>query len=89
MLRVVYIMGIVLVLLFLVLVTAIVWKGIRKSEPKPGAPPAIVNLNLPPGTKFQSTVLDGDRLAVNTGSEVIVIDIRKNAVISHVMASPQ
>ena len=25
--------------------------------------------------------LDGDRLAINTGTEIIIVDIRKNAVI--------
>ncbi len=35
MLRVVYIMGIILVLLFLTLIGGIIWKATRKAEPKP------------------------------------------------------
>jgi hypothetical protein len=34
-------------------------------------------------------LLDGDRLAVNTGSEVFVIDIRKNVILARVRAAAQ
>ena len=83
MLRVVYIMGIVLVLLFMVLVGAIVWKATHKAEVKL-PPPAEIGLGLAAGTSVQSMALDGDRLAINTGSEIIIVDIRKNTVISRI-----
>ena len=83
MLRVVYIMGIVLVLLFMVLVGAIIWKATHKAEVK-AVPPAQIDLGLPAGTAVQSMALDGDRLAINTGAEIIIVDVRKNEVISRI-----
>ncbi len=88
MLRVVYIMGIILVLLFLTLVGAIIWKAARKPAVPPVLPPSALSLGLPPGTDLREAQLDGDRLAINTGREVIVIDLRKNAIISRISASP-
>ncbi len=82
-LRAVYIMGIVLVLLFLGLAGGIIWKSTRKAGPRTEAP-QLLDLALPGGTQVQSMVLDGDRLAVNAGTEIIVVDIRKNAVISRI-----
>ncbi|MFM8746847.1 MAG: hypothetical protein ACKOED_09305 [Aestuariivirga sp.] len=88
MLRVVYIMGIILVLLFLALVGAIIWKATRPAEPKPVAAPATLDLGLPPGTAVQSTVIDGDRLVITAGREVIVIDVRKNQILSRIVTGP-
>jgi hypothetical protein len=87
-LRVVYIMGIILVLLFLTLVGGIIWKSARKSDPKPILQPAELNLGLPQGADIRAAEIDGDRLVLNTGREVIVIDLRKNAIISRVSAGP-
>ena len=87
-LRVVYIMGVVLVLLFLMLVGGIIWKSTRKAEPKPDVPPATLSLGLPQGAEIREAQLDGDRLVLNTGSEVIVIDLRKNAIVSRLSANP-
>ncbi|WP_373506231.1 hypothetical protein [Aestuariivirga sp.] len=83
-LRVVYIMGIVLVLLFLTLVGGIIWKSTRKADPKAVAPPAALNLGLASGTAVQPAQIDGDRLVITTSTEIIVVDIRKNAVISRI-----
>jgi hypothetical protein len=87
-LRVVYIMGIILVLLFLTLVGGTIWKSARKADPKPIVPPAELGLGLPQGTDIRSAEINGDRLVINTGREVIVIDVRKNAIISRIAASP-
>ena len=88
-LRVVYIMGIILVLLFLTLVGGIIWKSSRKADPKvaPLRPPRL-GLNLPQGSDIRSAEIDGDRLVLNTGREVIVIDLRKNAIVSRISAGP-
>ena len=32
--------------------------------------------------------LDGDRLVINTGREVIVVDLRKNTIIARISADP-
>jgi hypothetical protein len=87
-LRVVYIMGIILVLLFLTLIGGIIWKSTRKAEPKAAPPPAILGLNLPQDSDIRSAEVDGDRLVLNTGREVIVIDLRKNAIVSRISAGP-
>lgn len=81
-------MGIILVLLFLTLVGGIIWKSARKAEPKPITPPAALSLDLPLTSDIRSAEIDGDRLVLNTGREVIVIDIRKNAVVSRISAGP-
>jgi hypothetical protein len=87
-LRVVYTMGVILVLLFLTLVGGIIWKSSRKAEPNPAAPPAALLLNLAPGSEIRTTELYGDRLVLNTGREVIVLDLRKNAVVSRISTGP-
>jgi hypothetical protein len=87
-LRVVYIMGIILVLLFLTLVVGIIWKSARKADPKPIIPAAELSLGLPLGADIRSAEIDGDRLVLNTGREVIVIDVRKNTIISRIAAGP-
>ena len=87
-LRVVYIMGIVLVLLFLTLITAIIWKANHKPAPQPAPAVVPLALGLPADTEIRGSSLDGDRLVINTGREVIIVDIRKNVVISRVQAGP-
>ena len=84
MLRVVYIMGIVLVLLFVAFIAAIIWKATHKADPKAAAPPATLSLGLPSGTVVQPVQIDGDRLVITTGTEIIVVDLRKNAVVSRI-----
>lgn len=81
-LRVVYSMGVVLVLLFLLLVGGIVWKLTRPAAPPVAERVPGLGLDLPAGTLVQSMVLDGDRLAINIGTEIIVIDIRKNRILT-------
>ena len=88
-LRVVYIMGIILVLLFLLLVGGIIWKASNRAAPVAPAAPPVTALGLPEGTAIQSMLLDGDRLAISTGTEVIVIDIRKNVILSRVKTGAQ
>jgi hypothetical protein len=87
-LRVVYTMGIILVLLFLLLIGAIIFKSSRKADPSVAVPPAALNLGLQQGSDIRSAAIDGDRLVVNTGREVIVVDIKKNLIISRVTAGP-
>ena len=87
-LRVVIIMGVVLLLLFVALVGGIIWKSARKAEPMADAPPPQISLGLPQDAEIRSTALDGDRLVINTGREVVIVDIRKNAIVSRVSVSP-
>ena len=79
----VYIMGGLLVLMLLGLIGGIVWKVTHHKE----APPPetkVLDLGLAPGTQVQHLVLDGDRMAIDTGSEILVIDMRQNAIISRI-----
>ncbi len=79
----VYIMGGLLVLMLVGLIGGIIWKVTHRTE----APPVetkLFELGLSAGTQIQAMELDGDRLAVNTGREIIVIDIKKNAVLSRI-----
>lgn len=87
-LRLVYIMGIVFVLLLVVLIVGIIWKANHKPAPKPEPPPQTLNLGLPAGADIRAAALEGDRLVINTGREVIVVDVKKNAIISRVAAGP-
>lgn len=83
-LRVVYIMGIILVLLFLLLIGGIIWKAAHRAPPAVGVAAPVTDLGLAPGTTVQSMQLDGDRLAINTGTEIIIVDFRKNVIISRI-----
>ena len=88
MLRVVYIMGVILVLLFLALIAAIIWKANRKPAPAPVPQVQSLVLGLPQGADIIATSLDGDRLVITTAREVIVVDLRKNAILSRIAAGP-
>jgi hypothetical protein len=87
-LRLVYIMGVVLVLLFLILIAGIIWKANHKTPPRPEAPPQAVNLGLPADVDIRAAALDGDRLVITTARQVIVVDVRKNTIISRISAGP-
>jgi hypothetical protein len=84
----VYIMGGLLVLMLLVLLGGIAWKIANRGE----GPPAEVkelSLNLPAGAAIGGMTLNGDRLAVNTGTEIIVVDVRKGQVLTRIrLAAP-
>ena len=80
----VYIMGGLLVLMLVGLIGGIVWKVTHRAETPPPVT-QLLNLGLAAGTQVQEMRLDGDRLAVKTATEIIVIDIRKNQVMSRIL----
>ncbi len=84
----VYIMGGLLVLMLVGLIGGIIWKITHRAETPPPVT-QLLNLGLATGTQIQAMELAGDRLALNTGKEIIVIDIRKNAVISRISITPE
>ncbi len=88
-LRVVYIMGVILVLLFLLLVGGIIWKATRPPAPKLAPEAALIDAGIPQGAAVKSMALDGDRLAIQTDSEIIVIDLRKREVQSRIPTNPK
>lgn len=77
----VYIMGGLLVLMLIALIAGIAWK-IKTRASAPPAETRLIDLGLPEGAAVSQMVLDGDRLAINTGTEIIVVDIRKGNVLS-------
>ncbi len=79
----VYIMGGLLVLMLVGLIGGIIWKVTHRGETPP-VETKLLDLGLAAGAQVQAMELDGDRLAINTGGEIIVVDIRKNAVISRI-----
>jgi hypothetical protein len=81
-LRLVYIMGIVLVLLFLGFIAAVIWKA--KSPKKPVltvTPEMELPLN---GAKVVSSTLQGGQLLITTESEMIVVDVARKTVLLRV-----
>ena len=85
-LRVVYVVGLLLVLLFLALIGGIIWKA---TQPKP-VPPAVEqvqDLKLDPAS-IRHIALNGDRLAVTTDREVVVIDLRSKSVLLRLPQKP-
>ena len=82
-LKLVYIMGVVLLLLFFGLVAGIIYKAKNKAEvllPETQT----LGIGLPPDEKFTDVVLTGDRLTINAGRIVYVIDVKSNRVILRV-----
>jgi hypothetical protein len=78
-LRLVYIMGVVFALLFLGLIGGLIWKAM-----KPKAPPPVVqsvqDLGIAPAD-IRLMELDGDRLALTTATELVVIDLKSKTVV--------
>ncbi len=85
----VYIMSGLLVLAFFALVGGVIWKATSNGAKDNAGPPPVIDLGLAEGARVQAMDLDGDKIAINTGSEIIVIDIRKNAVVSRIAIKPK
>ena len=86
-LRTVYIMGVILVLLMIALVAGIVWKATNR-KPSALAEAARIDLGLAPGVEILGTELEGDRLAVTTRDQIIVIDLRKRRIEARIGLRP-
>ena len=82
-LKLVYIMGIILLLLFFGLVAGIIYKAKNRAEVVVAETQTLA-IGLPPDEKFTNVVLSGDRLTINAGRTVYVIDVRTNRVILRV-----
>jgi hypothetical protein len=79
----VYIMGVVLVLLLIALIAGIIWKARSRGVEVKAEVPS-VDVGLPAGAEVSGMQLDGDRLAIHAGDEIIIVDLRRNAVVSRV-----
>jgi hypothetical protein len=70
----VYIMGGLLVLMFLGTMIGLAWKLKHRWTDAPPAPPPPLSLNFS-GDEVKQTVLDGNHLAITSAHEIVVIDI--------------
>ena len=70
-------MGGLLVLMLIVLIGGVAWKAARRGEAPP-EPPKLLDL---PSAALEQMLLDGDRLALRTAAEIVVIDVRKGTVL--------
>ena len=78
-LRLVYIMGLLLVLLFLGLIGGVVWKAMK---PKPPAAAQDMSMGLGlSSADITSVELDGNTMAITTKGEIIVVDFAKRKVL--------
>jgi hypothetical protein len=86
----VYIMGIVLVLLLIGLVGGIIWKMSNNKDQAavPAAVP-VLDLGLAAGVSVQNMAVDGDRLVLNTGSEILVVDLKRSRVVLRIQTGPK
>jgi hypothetical protein len=78
-LRLVYIMGVVFALLFLGLIGGLIWKAMKPKAPPPVVQ-AVQDLGIVP-SDVRLMELDGDRLALTTSKELVVIDLKSKTVI--------
>jgi hypothetical protein len=87
----VYIMGGLLVLMVVALIGGIAWK-LAHRPPSAAQPESAVNIALSQGASIAGVTLEGERMAVHVvegaSHEIIIVDIRKGAVVSRVRLVP-
>jgi hypothetical protein len=81
----VYFMGAVLVLLFLGLIGGIIYK-IKNRVALPSGT-GLVELGLPADAQVREAILTGDKLTINTGTEVFIVEVSSRKVLLRVKAS--
>ena len=80
----VYFMGALIVLLFLGLIGGIIYKIKNRVALPSGA--GLVELGLPAGTQVREAILTGDKLTINTGTEVFIVEVSSRKVLLRVKA---
>ena len=81
----VYFMGAILVLLFLGLIVGIIYKIKNRVMMPEGT--GLVELGLPADTSVREATLTGDRLTINTGAEVFIVEVSTRKVLLRVKAT--
>ena len=81
----VYFMGAILVLLFLGLIGGIIYKIKNRVVMPEGT--GLVELGLPADTSVREATLTGDRLTINTGAEVFIVEVSTRKVLLRVKAT--
>ena len=83
----VYFMGAILVLLFLGLIGGIIYKIKNRAAEPEGT--GLVELGLPATASVKEATLTGDRLTINTGTEVFIVEVSSRKILLRVkMAGP-
>jgi hypothetical protein len=81
----VYFMGAVLVLLFLGLIGGIIYKIKNRAVVPEGT--GLVELGLPASSQVREAILTGDKLTINTGTEVFIVEVSTRKVLLRVKAT--
>lgn len=74
-------LGVLLLLLLAALIAGIIYKASHKAQAPATIADVYLGVGLPPDAKFESAVLTGDRLTLNTGTLVYVIDVPSRRVL--------
>jgi hypothetical protein len=82
----VYIMGGLLVLMLLALLVGIGWKVTHRGAAPP-EPAKTLDLDLSAAGVSQ-VALDGDRLVLRSGTEIVVVDMRSGSVLTRIRLKP-
>ncbi len=75
-------MGAVLVLLFLGLIGGIIYKIKNRVVAPEGT--GLVELGLPASSQVREAILTGDKLTINTGTEVFIVEVSTRKVLLRV-----
>lgn len=78
-------MGAALVLLFLGLIGGIIYKIKNRVALPTGT--GLVELGLPAGAQVREAILTGDKLTINTGTEVFIVEVSSRKVLLRVKAT--
>jgi hypothetical protein len=81
----VYFMGALIVLLFLGLIGGIIYKIKTRVALPPGT--GLVELGLPASAQVREAILTGDKLTINTGTEVFIVEVSTRKVLLRVKAT--
>ena len=81
----VYVMGVIFVLMFLGLIGGIIYKIKNRVAVPEGT--GLVELGLPAGASVREATLTGDRLTINTGTEVFIVEVSTRKVLLRVKAT--
>ena len=82
----VYVMGAMLIAAVFILIGGIIWKATHRADPPPPET-RILDLDLS-AASVTAMDLDGDRLAIRSATEIVVVDTRKGIMLSRIRLKP-
>jgi hypothetical protein len=81
----VYFMGALIILLFLGLIGGIIYKIKNRAVVPEGT--GLVELGLPASSQVREAILTGDKLTINTGTDVFIVEVSTRKVLLRVKAT--